>query len=124
MKRDYRDLAENYEKLSKIREPTVRAYFELGRVSLEFGVIREEAGKTKEAVSLYQQARDALKTMIKAKESSDAHYYLALAYYRLARHSEAEFKDACTHAKRAINLAPGREHRDAEALKKKIANCK
>ena len=122
---EYSNLAEKYEKLRKIREPSIRDYFELGRVSFEFGVLKEDAEKnTKEALSLYHQGKKALQTVIDANESSDAHYYLARSYYRLARHSMANFEDACAHAKKAINLAPGRKHARAEVLKKEIANCK
>ncbi len=123
-KTGHRQLKEKHEALIKSREPSIRTYFELGRVSLEFGVIKEDSGKTKEAVSLYHQAKDALKEVIKGNESSDAHYYLARAYYRLAKRREADFKDACDHAKRAIELAPTGKHKGAEALKGKIANCK
>ena len=122
--RELKKFKDEYERLKAIKAPTVRTYFELGRVSLEFGLLEEEARKIKEALSLYDQARKTLQTVIRTNESSDAHYYLARAYYMLARHGEAEFEDACAHAKKAINLAPSGKHADAEALKGNIANCK
>ena len=124
IKKENSNLAKRYRDLIEIKEPLIRDYFELGRVSLEFGITKEDAGKIKEGVSLFSQARNALKEAIKGNETSEAHYYLARAYYRLAKRRSADFKDACAHAKKAIALAPRRKHEGAEALKKKIANCK
>ena len=104
-----------------MKEPLIRDYFELGRVSLEFGILKEEAKKNEEALRLFIQARDALKKVIEHNETSEAHYQLARVYYMLARRRRADFKDACAHAKKAIVFAPGGRHEGATALKKK--NC-
>ena len=114
-----------YKELRETREPTVDSYFELGRISLEFGDIKEEEKKYKEAESLYHQAKDALKEAVKANKP-EAHYYLARSYYNLASYGDPDFnfKKACAHANEAIKLAPRRKHERAEALKKSIKNCK
>ena len=123
-KKAYNNLATKYEALKEIKKPTIFTYFELGRVSVEFGIMKEDAGKTKEAVILYSQARDVLRKVITGNEGPEVHYYLAQSYYRLAKRGKADFKDACNHAKKAIALAPRRKHQGAEVLKGRIEGCK